>query len=151
MEKTRLLKVCLGTDAILTAELSLWGKIVKDARLNVPQDLRDEILPLARWLDEMDDRRDRERQSRQACEDLRRAIKDNAPLEQLTALYRTALGFELDLPDELSANFRRATEAAKRVARAEKRKQYAIAAAMVGVIVIGLLVLAYVMFGMKKH
>jgi hypothetical protein len=131
--------------------LAQWGKIVKESRLNVPADLRAEILPMARWLDESDDQRGRQREFRDACDMLRHALQNDAPLEQLTLLYRKALGFEIELPEDLLANYRRVTEIAKREANKEQRKQFMFAAALVGVIVIGLLVLGYVMIGMGKH
>jgi hypothetical protein len=126
-----------------------WGAVVKESRLNVPPDLRQEILPLSQWLDEMDDLRERERKFRQACGALKQALEAHAPLEQLADLYRAAGAFDLDMPPELFTAYRRATDAFRRAARREKLKQFLITAALLGVIAAALAALGYVVFG--KH
>jgi hypothetical protein len=123
-----------------------WGKIVKDAKLAVPSDLRQEIMPLARWLDEQDDRRERERRCKSACAALMSAIDAEAPAEQLAALYRKAIGFEIDIPAELTTSYRRTLDTLRREQRREKRKQFALALVLVGAIVMALGALAYVIF-----
>jgi hypothetical protein len=121
-----------------------WGKVVKEARLIVPPELRQEILPMAHWLDAQDDRREREREFKLACATLSAAIDAAAPLEQLTALQGQALGLDFDLPPELAAAYRRALDAGRREKRAEKRRQVALAVVLIGAIVMALGALAYV-------
>jgi hypothetical protein len=128
-----------------------WGTAVKESRISVPPDLRQEIVPLARWLDEMDDLRKRERQFGKACGALKRAMDEKATLEEINPLYQTAVAFGFEMPDDVSGPYRRLTEAARRKAKAEKRKQFLITAAMVGAIVIALAGLGYVMYRFGNH
>ncbi|HET6248785.1 MAG TPA: hypothetical protein VFE47_13880 [Tepidisphaeraceae bacterium] len=125
-----------------------WGAIVKESKITVPPDLRGEILPLAHWLDEEEDRRQKEREFKAACATLTAAIEGRRPIEQLTRLYRAAVGFDLPMPERLLLAYRRVLETARQEQRREKRKQYLLAALLIGVIGVALAVLAYVMFGM---
>jgi hypothetical protein len=127
-----------------------WGRVVKTAKVIVPPDLRQEILPLALWLDEQEDLREREREFRVACEDLAATVGTNAPVELLTRRYRQALAFEMEIPDALLTSYRRALQIAQRDQRGEKRKQLALGALLVGVIVLALAAAAYVILGNGK-
>jgi len=128
-----------------------WGKIVKAAKVPVPPELRDEILPLAHWLDEQEERREREREFRAACAALGAAIDGGAGAEELKLLYRQVVSFEIDVPDDLSAAYRRRLEAARAEMQTDKRRQYALAAALVLAVVIALGALAWVILAGGKR
>ncbi|MDB5174239.1 MAG: hypothetical protein JWM97_856 [Phycisphaerales bacterium] len=128
-----------------------WGRAVKEAKLPVPAELRQEIMPLARWLDEQDERRQRERHFRNACADLAGAIEADADGDALRAQYRAVVGYEMEIPPELAAAYRRRIDAWQREQRGEKRKQFALAAALVLGVVLALGALAYVMFASGKR
>ena len=85
---------------------SRWGKVVKDAKLVVPPDLRQEILPLAHWIDEQEQRQEKTRDFKLACDELAAALDADASIEQLTELYREALGFDMDIPPQLLSAYR---------------------------------------------
>ena len=122
-------------------------KVVEEAKLERTARLCQEILPLAPLaLSERDDRRESERKFKIACDLLAAGIDSDAPPEHLTRLYRQAIGFEMDIPAELSSAYRTALDATRREERSERKKQFALAAALVGAIVLALIALAWVMF-----
>jgi hypothetical protein len=128
-----------------------WGAVVRETRISVPPEYRQEILPLAQWLDEEDDRREQEKKFRAACATLMSAVQARAPVEQLTKLYRQTVGFQSAMPENISAAYHRALESARREQRAEKRKQYALAALLVGLILAAIAALVIVIMYTGGH
>src|SRR6185437_11499623 len=101
-------------------------------------------------LDEQEDFREGAREFRDACANLAATIRSHAPLELLTKRYREAAGFSTPIPDELSSLYRRELQFAQRQQRLEKRKQLALAASLVGAILLALAALGYMLFGPGK-
>jgi hypothetical protein len=128
-----------------------WGKIVKESRIQVPLNLRQEIMPVAKWIDEEDDRRILDRKFRAACALLLQAVQTDAPVEEIKRLYQAVTAFELELPDEVSTAYRRSVDAARKAKLKEQRTQYALAAGLVGVIVAALGALTWVIVNGGKH
>jgi hypothetical protein len=133
------------------AVFAQWGKVVRESRVTVPVDLRQEIMPLAHWIDEEEERRLQERKFRSACSLVVEAVKTQAPVEEIKERYRAVTAFEVGIPEEVSAAYNRGIEAARQAKIKEQKKQYALAAALVGAIVAALGTLTFVIFNSGKH
>ncbi|MDB5354717.1 MAG: hypothetical protein JWN24_1170 [Phycisphaerales bacterium] len=128
-----------------------WGRAVKEAKLPVPDDLRREIMPLARWLDEQEQRQQRESHFRDACAALAAAVEAGAEGEDLRAQYRAALGYEMEIPADLAVTYRRRIDGWEREQKGEKRKQFALSIVLVLGVALALGALAYVMFASGRR
>lgn len=120
-----------GSDEEARAVFAQWGKVVKKSQLRVPPELLEEITPLARWIDEQDDRRHRDRAFGDACAALTDALGAGAGLDEIKLLHRQLLGFENEIPEELSIAYRRRMETLRLEAQTDRRRQFALAAALV--------------------
>ena len=128
-----------------------WGKIVKESRIAVPPDLRQEILPLAHWLDAEDDRLAREQKFKVACLALEQGIATHVGMEALKVLYRDAAAADADLPVALEAAYRKRVADMRREEQLEKRRQYLLTFALVAAIALVLAALAVVIISSAKH
>ncbi|HWE04227.1 MAG TPA: hypothetical protein VG326_17610 [Tepidisphaeraceae bacterium] len=133
------------------AVFAQWGKIVKESRVVVPVDLRQHILPLAHWIDEEEERRAHERKFRSACSQLLDAVKRQAPVEEIKECYRAVAAFESPIPQDVAAAYDHGVETARLAKAKEQKKQYALAAALVGAIVAALGTLTFVIFNGGKR
>lgn len=128
-----------------------WAKIVRERKLTVPPELRAVIRPLAQWIDEQDEHAHRQKQFRTACAEVVQAAQMQGTLEELKALYRRVTSFETEIPPQVTEAYRQGTEHARREMLAEKKRQYALAAALVAAIVTALGALAFVIINSARH
>lgn len=131
---------------------SQWAKIVKGSTLQVPPELRQEIMPLARWIDEQDERRARERQFQEACGEVKMAAEAFAPADEINRLYTLLAAFEMDIPQDVASACKKALADARHEIVAEKKRQYALSAILVAAVVCALAVLTFVIYQSRaKH
>jgi hypothetical protein len=127
-----------------------WGTVVRTARIRVPTELIQEILPLGRLIDQRDIAIEQEREFRTACDDLTFAADHNASLDQLTRLHQVISQLGREIPDDVMQVYRRAARIAREQQTDERFKQFVLSAVLVIIIAGALGGLAYVMFWMSK-
>ncbi|HZL34945.1 MAG TPA: hypothetical protein VFC78_06530 [Tepidisphaeraceae bacterium] len=130
---------------------SEWALIVQESNVVVPEDLLGEILPLSRLLDQHQEGQEREREFAAACVELKAAFDLGAPAEELRQRYRRILSFELEVPEELDAEYRKKLEALAREQKLEKRRQLMVALVLGIAVAAAMGAMAIVMMMSGKH
>ncbi len=113
------------------AVLGHWSAIVRASGFVLPADLREVIRPLNELIDSEEDRHERGRRMAELCERLRAGIRAHELPEQLKALHLAAVRLELPIPDDLENEYRRSLVGGERERRAELRRSWITAIALI--------------------
>lgn len=123
-----------------------WGRIVTESMIHVPPELLQEIIPLSRWIDSLDEQHQAERQFIAACHELRSAVDQRLAGPTLRAAYHKAAAFNIELPNELYADYMKLARELKRHDEQDKRRQLVTALLLGGSVAIAIGAMVYVMF-----
>jgi hypothetical protein len=120
-----------------------WRKLTTEFKVQPPQELEDEVLPLQQWVSDQSRLHKIHAAFEQACASLRSVMDVQAPISTIKSHYRAVREFDESMPESLQRDYRALIKKLEWNERFEQYGIYALVGVVILVIVVGAAVVAW--------